>query len=411
MALKDIANLMLNLHQSAMAEQLEKEHQQSAELMHKQAERDRQHDQAMKDLLGQQEKDRANRDKSLREVTKELGKLKKEARKALRQKPKPRGATRRKGKSLVNKPRNEQKKPRSQQEVLMAKLLVQKQREEARLKAIADTRQDIFECRKAAEALAPGVDSWATYCQLAALKERISKVDVRWLTELTDKEYHDQTLVIWNRKYSDLLPDWSDAARAAAEDLFALLPVTTGRIQALQRFLAETKGVSLSEASLVDQVEEISVSIHQIEALLPSIPRVEKESLPGWPLINQTGRGLILRHRHNMFVFRCAVLIAKADGPVDKLEAKFLNALGVKIHLTPGEVVTLIKETESVSRPDFAGDTDSARTILKHLLLCASVDGKIDEQERFALLRIASVLGLEDEEVTRIESEIRGAAS
>lgn len=410
MSFKDIANLMLNLHQSAMAEQLEKEHQQSTKLMHEQAERDRQHDHAMKDLLSQQEKDRANRDKSLREVTQELRKLKKEAAKGTRQKSKPKGSSRTK-RRLLTKRAGGKKRPPSRQETLMAKLLVQKQREEARLKAIADAHQGMFDCRKAVESLAPGANPWATYSQLATLKERMNKIDMRALTEFADKEYQDQTLAILNRKYSELLADWNEDVRAAADQLFALLPATCGRIEAVKKFLRGTNGVSLSETSLADQVEEISASILQVEALLPRIPRLEKDSLPGWPLISQARNGLILSYRHNMFLFRCAVLIAKADGPVDKPEAEFLNELGAKIHLTPAEVVKLIKDTEFISRKDFSGDTDAARTILKRLFVCACVDGQIDDQERFALMRIASVLGFEDEEVTRIESDTRRGAS
>ena len=132
----------------------------------------------------------------------------------------------------------------------MAELLAQKKREGERLDSIAMARQEMFECRKGVEASVAGGNPLATHFMMAHLKERIDKVNLRFLTEISDKEYHNQTAAMWATKYAQLLPGWSDDARASASQLFSLLPATCEHIHHLQTLTQRANGPTLTETSL-----------------------------------------------------------------------------------------------------------------------------------------------------------------
>ena len=90
--------------------------------------------------------------------------------------------------------------------------------------------------------------------------------------------------------------------------------------------------------------------------------------------------------------FRNMVLIARADGVLDKTEIELLKKIGAEIGLTEAEIQDLIKNPDKYSVNPPADRMERFEQIV-NLIQMAQVDGNLDEREMNLIEKVALELG------------------
>jgi tellurite resistance protein len=173
--------------------------------------------------------------------------------------------------------------------------------------------------------------------------------------------------------------------------------------------------------SLLEQAQEparergavmtLGARVRRLEALLKrlrktweEIPNVSIKQIPRWEVLSEAENTIISAHNRNVFLFKCAVFMARADGELSSVERNFLHAIAERIKLSRLEANSLIRQGSDVRPGEFSGSDQEAVDLLHKLYLCALADGVVAQSERRTLMRIANSLDIPGERVEKILS-------
>ncbi|MFW6456773.1 MAG: TerB family tellurite resistance protein [Planctomycetota bacterium] len=152
-------------------------------------------------------------------------------------------------------------------------------------------------------------------------------------------------------------------------------------------------GGSLSAVS--DKAHELTDLMDEVRAKSES----DLEESRVWRLLSSVVIEVADPHLRNLFLFKCAVLMARTDGELSSVESDFLHSLAEKIGLPARETQRIIREGSTIDVTEFHGNPEDALQTIHQLYLCALADGIVEGSEKRMLHRVASTLGVPESEV------------
>jgi len=256
--------------------------------------------------------------------------------------------------------------------------------------------------RSAVEAMGAEAVPFRSFFQLMDAKERLASREKRGFSGEEDEERHKETLALWERKYDRVVAQWNHKARGSAVRLFQLIRDARDCLAIIIAWLDMSSGAELTGQSLSELVDRLDGLIDEIDSLSHLVPVTVPESIPGWDAFQNAKAGLIKTHHKNLLLYKCAIMMTRADGEMSPVERDFLFAVARRIRLSRPEAALLLGQPTAIRLAEFGGTPVEARDLIHNLALCAFADGVVAESEKRMLVRIGHSLGLDQEQVYSI---------
>jgi tellurite resistance protein len=209
----------------------------------------------------------------------------------------------------------------------------------------------------------------------------------------------------------DTRPEETPPPEPAQGELAQLLEEGRQCVRSLVRMIEATAGEEHQSTHCSDAFSCLSRESDRLERIMEEVrrdleadPDLDPAELPSWQLLRQAHSEIVVPHKRNVFLFKSAVLIARADGELSSIERDLLYAVAHRMHLAVAETHRLIEHAEQIRPSEFQGTTEQAVAVLQSLYLCALADGVVHKPEKRMLRRIASSLGVDDRQVEMILS-------
>jgi hypothetical protein len=282
------------------------------------------------------------------------------------------------------------------------------QAEASRHENVKALKQAIFNVRQSVDQVIAQQDPFVCYSVLDRMRPPLESLDLSDLENLSDKEYHTETLHRLAHRVTDIAAVWGDSLRASVDSLCGLLAEVDGRAEAIKKqndLENARKVIQAPSTSWLEELDQLDANLKQIRCLAATIPGLNLTVLPTGGRLQQLETGVIQPHRQRMFVFKALVLVAKADGAVNNHELGFLKHVASTFRLNAAERDRLIAETTSISVSDVAVEADWAEGVVKNLYRCALLDGPVSIVEGRIVARIGKALRVTEE---RIADVLRG---
>ncbi|MFP4027684.1 MAG: TerB family tellurite resistance protein [Candidatus Brocadiia bacterium] len=240
-------------------------------------------------------------------------------------------------------------------------------------------------------------DPLATFFKLSLFNQRLSTIDISTLNA-SAKDRLEEVSEKLNEKRETVLKNWDEATGEKIRQLGDLMTSVRRSLDLILARIHESHADTDRERilSLTNQVEKLARTKEQIKDLVARVPGIETDGLPGWQSLEKAENAIIKPHYKNVFLFKCAVLMTRADGEISALEKDFLQSIGERIHLSPGETETLIRQAGKLGFSNFEADVAEAQDLIHKLYLCALADGVVAESEKRMLQRIARAINLDE---------------
>ena len=205
-----------------------------------------------------------------------------------------------------------------------------------------------------------------------------------------------------NARLDELASRWQGEAGAAARRLAGLVATAHVRLGQVIAELDRAAPPGETPPRLTDSLNELDGLLRQAESAAATVPGLLLDDVPGWGALVEARRSLVAPHRRNVFLFRCAVLMAGAEGGLSTLKRSFLTALADSIHLSPAEADALIERGGRIEPSEFAGTASEARELARRLCLAAVADGLVTHAGGPAAEQVARCLGIPPGELAEV---------
>ncbi len=241
------------------------------------------------------------------------------------------------------------------------------------------------------------------YLQLEGFSDRFSCLKEVELPEELDKQ-REIVLRKLENKREKVEDKWNPRAHRIARKIAKLGRRVDRMLDRMIQKLQETSADREDSewTGITEQTRQLSDVIRRIQVLVDRVPDAQCESLPFWDLLIEARENLLKPHARNVFLFKCAAAVARANGDLKAHERDLLGSIADEIHLSPQEEKRLIRRAQDIGTSEFDGSPDEARQIIHHLYLCATTEDEMSEAEENVLKRIASNWGVKAEEVDEI---------
>ena len=275
----------------------------------------------------------------------------------------------------------------------------EQEREQERL-----LKQHVFKLRQEVEAALGNQQPLVRYIWLLDIKEVATSLDVSELPDIQDKQYHADTL--------KMLSSGCDVAKEFGENVLKALQTLQASLRKVHRIATDLAQFDTKLSSTRPSQKDIRLWREQFGALEGAVMKAEEAAseIPGLPLdafplgkaVHAARAGILVPVSVNQFAFKCFVLLAKADGRLDPVEAQLLAEFGCHVRIPNEDVQRLLAETQSVKRSEFRGDQEAAELILRNLYRCAAIDGRISPREQKMIEKIGLGIGVAPETLADI---------
>mgnify|MGYP006278079177 CR=1 FL=1 len=209
----------------------------------------------------------------------------------------------------------------------------------------------------------------------------------------------------------DARPEEPPPPEPSEGELAELLEEGRECVRSLVRMIEATAGEEHQSTHSSDAFSCLSRESKRLERIMEEARRALEEdpdldpaAVPSWQLLRRAHSEIVVPHKRNVFLFKCAVLIARADGELSSIERDLLYSIAHRMRLAVAEAHRLMEHAEQIRPSEFQGTTEQAVAVLQSLYLCALADGVVHKAEQRMLRRIASSLGVEDAHVEMILS-------
>jgi len=268
----------------------------------------------------------------------------------------------------------------------------------------ARLREVLARLRGAVEAVDVASGPVAASYYLWRLERPLSRIDASSLLSADDGEYHAKTLQIWESKRNQAQGSFADEVRSAAA---GLLSSVEEALAAVQRIVAPAGGsgrgaVRGMPCSYTAEVRGLSEAVWRAQRLAAAIPGAAVERLPAWATLQRAITGIVCPHLANLFLYRCAALVAAAEGELPSVERDCLYAMGDAIHLTTSEATDLIESGRAASCLLRSHDAAGYGAALCELCRGAVADGTPEDAIGRGVRIAGGQLGMSDGEVEAV---------
>ena len=269
--------------------------------------------------------------------------------------------------------------------------------------ATAKFFDDIAEIPRDLESVDAQGDPVRAYFALEDLKRRLSALDASAMSPEAGSELASLSSKL-QAKYNQVLSRWDDQTRADVQRLGRLLSAARRTVQLVLARIEGTEkpGDHEQALSLTAEVSKLKELTTEIEQTAARVPGLQLERMPGWDVIESARTSIVEPHSRNVFLYKCAVMMTRADGELAAVERDFLHDIAERIHLSRNEAETLMTQASQVHASEFVGSPQEAKDLVHKLYLCALADGVVAESEKRMLNRIAHSIGVPDKDVFEI---------
>jgi len=249
-----------------------------------------------------------------------------------------------------------------------------------------------------ADTLDPKGDPLAAFLQLEELRDEYTALRPVALSKDGSRAVEQLGLKLEATRNA-ILSRWNAKAKVAAQLLVMRTRQARRYLEGILARLGPDVVRTLDERSVVltSEMAALAEQIRTFRSLLESMPNVSPQSLPIWRLLTEAGKTILVPYRRNLFLFKCAVAVTRADGQLGPSERDFLFNIADRVHLSRKEAATIMEETRALptSAPEFS--PDEARDIIHKLYICAMTDGVVSQSELRVLRQLAATWGVPDE--------------
>ncbi|MEX0866938.1 MAG: TerB family tellurite resistance protein [Pirellulales bacterium] len=251
-------------------------------------------------------------------------------------------------------------------------------------------KHELFEISQEAHAISPESDLFRTAFQLSSLNNRFAKIDSKWLSSISDKQFYSETKKVLSSNLSRVVSHWGESV---VSDAFMLVTKISSLV-ALLAELQEQMNSSTASAGrcLLPLLSRLEDGIRNVKSTLLRIPGCDLESFLFADIV-VSAEDALRELRNNIFRFKCLILIAKSDS-LSEGERSFLYQVGQRTWLSHTEIGELVTSLTRVSPKEFQGTPAQAEAVIEGACRCAQVDGVISEQESKMLQRLADILNV-----------------
>jgi tellurite resistance protein len=235
---------------------------------------------------------------------------------------------------------------------------------------------------------------------LIELKERDGWLDISEVEQLADKQWHTDTQSLLFEAFSIVqneLDNETIKALYTIRNAFKNLKESTYPLIELSNYFEKKRPKSADILKWNEMLENISHTLNDAEQYLEDTPKEIFELIPLEKLIKSIKTDILDAASLDIFRFKCLVLVAKADGKIEKSEVKLLKKVGKEFLITKENIDSIINETDSIQKSDFTGNKKTAEQIARELYQCALVDGSVDEMEEQTIYDISQKIGVPSE--------------
>jgi len=245
-------------------------------------------------------------------------------------------------------------------------------------------------------------NAFRAFCELLDIRRRLSAIEEIGFAQEADRQRYEQALQAWQRKHDRVIAGWNQKAVTSARRLANLLGEAHDLLAVIIAWFTTDSPPELEDLTVTGQIDRLDSLVSEIESLVPFVPGAGPESISTWHLLQEAKAGIIKNHRKNVLLYKCAVMMSRADGEMSPVERDFLLAVSRRIRLTKPEAQDLLAKPVAIRLAEFGGTQAEARDVIHNLSLCAFADGILAESEKRMLTRIGQSLGLNEEQVFSI---------
>lgn len=285
------------------------------------------------------------------------------------------------------------------------KIHAQLQAQEERAKTQRHLKQQMFKWRQLVQTALALENPLQRCLALIELKDREGWLDISAVDDLVDKQWHAESQALLSKGLSNLSKDIDedtfDTVLSVRKALLSLENIAATLIEydnKLERKKLKSSGIRKWN----EMLELLYHALKEAERCLSHASKEVLELLPLEKSIESTRAGIIDPVSIDRFTFKCLILVAKADGNIEKSEIKLLKKSGKQFRLTDEDIGIYINETDSIQKADFVGNQQAGERILRDLYQCASVDGSVDPTEEAKIYEIGQEIGVSVETLNDI---------
>ncbi|MFA7235384.1 MAG: hypothetical protein WC058_00850 [Phycisphaeraceae bacterium] len=298
------------------------------------------------------------------------------------------------------------------QEIEQLRQLVQDQgNQKANDEQQKNLRQLIFLVRQAATSSLSLANTVGKYFLLLFIERQSARLTFEMIDSLADKQWHADTVKMLTEGLTAIRTSWGEEGTATLVELSELLQKlydTSQEIRTLQDVVRNVSQCPTNQqvAQHQEMFRTVNDLVEKAETISAKVPAtIDVQSVPNFDALKAARTEVIDARRTQVFLFKCLVLVAKADGHIEPSEAKLLTEQSAWLWLAPHEAEQLIADTRSVSKSEYCGNHEQALADVDVLVTCARVDGRIAKRELTMIRKIGVAIGVKEEEISELVQE------
>mgnify|MGYP006283847767 CR=1 FL=1 len=270
-------------------------------------------------------------------------------------------------------------------------------------KLAEDLPEDLADIPHELEIIEHKENPYEAYSLLSELRQRLDNYSEAADDESLD-DAHEEVRELVDARYQQLRGNWGEDALSLLDELVQQLHRARESVRMLIGAVEDhaARDTDVDAPPLTDNARRLENMMDDIEETAAEIPDLNLKDIHVWTVLTKARERIAEPHRRNVFLFKCAVLMARADGELSSVEENFLYSIADRIHLSRTEAQVLVEESRQISPSDFHGSPHDALQAIHKLYLCALADGVVHGSEKRMLMRLASTLGVSEDEVEAV---------